>query len=75
MYHYYKRSTHTVPMLLLLLLSHTGVLQFQAKAVALPGRELCVSVSGDLSVGVCNKEQPYALVDAEAGIFLIYSLF
>jgi hypothetical protein len=27
------------------------------------------------SVGVCNKEQLYALVDAEAGIFLIYSLF
>jgi hypothetical protein len=39
------------------------------------GRALSVSVSGDLSVGVCIKEQPYALVDAEAGVFLIYSLF
>jgi hypothetical protein len=37
--------------------------------------ELCVSVSGDLSVGVCNKEQLYALIDAETEIFLIYSLF
>jgi hypothetical protein len=37
--------------------------------------QLCVSVSGDLSVGVCNKEQLYILVDTEAGIFLIYSLF
>jgi hypothetical protein len=27
------------------------------------------------SVGVCNKKQLYALVDAEARIFLIYSLF
>jgi hypothetical protein len=37
--------------------------------------ELCVSVSGDLSVGVCNKEHLYALIDAETEIFLIYSLF
>lgn len=49
MYHYYKRSTHTVPMLLLLLLSHTGVLQFRAKAVALPSSS-CPERCGDVKI-------------------------
>jgi hypothetical protein len=37
--------------------------------------EIAGLVSLVCRVGVCNKEQLYALVDTEAEIFLIYSLF
>jgi hypothetical protein len=36
--------------------------------------EAAALVSG-YSISVCNKKQLYALVDAETGILLIYSLF
>ncbi|CAN6190660.1 unnamed protein product [Urochloa humidicola] len=49
MYHYYKNSTFRVPVLLLLLSSLTVVLQFQAKAVALPGPS-CPESCGDVKI-------------------------
>ncbi|CAN6172705.1 unnamed protein product [Urochloa humidicola] len=49
MYRYYKNSTFIVPVLLLLLSSLTGALQFQAKAVALPGPS-CPESCGDVKI-------------------------
>jgi hypothetical protein len=49
MYHYHKNSTFRVPMLLVLLSSLTGALQFQAKVVALPGPSCQVSC-GDVKI-------------------------
>jgi len=50
MYYYHDNFTNTVPvMLLLLLFSLTGALQFQAKAVALPGSS-CPESCGDVKI-------------------------
>ncbi|CAN6202374.1 unnamed protein product [Urochloa humidicola] len=49
MYHYYKNSAFGVPVLLLLLSSLTDALQFQAKAVALPGPR-CPESCGDVKI-------------------------
>lgn len=47
--HYYKSATDTVPMLLLLLFSLTVLLQFQGKAVGLPGSS-CQRWCGDVEI-------------------------
>lgn len=48
--HYYKSTTDTVPMLLLLLFSLTVLLQFQGKAVVALPRPSCQRKCGDVEI-------------------------